>query len=405
MLLQRSLRAALRQAPQACRRAIRSAPTSAAAAKAPAFAVGTGASAAATQASVGLPPAVALALGLSGAAVATTTNCEGDYLRRNFVADAAAKALPAVVNLTSDVQKGWVRGMSAGSGFIVRADGLVVTNAHVVQHARGGKVVVTLADGRKLRGRVLALDAASDLAVVQCEVPKHSGRARELRSSTAGRLLDCVGEAFAQLPVAELGSSASLRPGDFVVALGSPLNLSNSVTSGIVSNVHRHGSELGNVQSRAEYLQTDAAINQGNSGGPLVDLDGKVVGINTMKAAAADGISFAIPIDVAWAVVRQLLQHGAVKRPYVGIQMRALPLKGGVEVVQVAPDSPAERAGLRAGDRLVAMRGERIRDVADVLARLALRADVLDVTVARPDVDGSYRNATLVEARVVPEER
>ena len=296
---------------------------------------------------------------------------------------AAAKALPAVVNLTSDVQKGWVRGMSAGSGFIVRADGLVVTNAHVVQHARGGKVVVTLADGRKLRGRVLALDAASDLAVVQCEVPKHTQ----------------------SLPVAELGSSAALRPGDFVVALGSPLNLSNSVTSGIVSNVHRHGSELGNVQSRAEYLQTDAAINQGNSGGPLVDLDGKVVGINTMKAAAADGISFAIPIDVAWAVVRQLLQHGAVKRPYVGIQMRALPLKGGVEVVQVAPDSPAERAGLRAGDRLVAMRGERIRDVADVLARLALRADVLDVTVARPDVDGSYRNATLVEARVVPEER
>ena len=383
MLLQRSLRAALRQAPRAWRSATRSAPTAAAAAKAPAFAVGTGASVAATQTSVGLPPAVALALGLSGAAVATTTNCEGDYLRRNFVADAAAKALPAVVNLTSDVQKGWVRGMSAGSGFIVRADGLVVTNAHVVQHARGGKVVVTLADGRKLRGRVLALDAASDLAVVQCEVPKHTQ----------------------SLPVAELGSSAALRPGDFVVALGSPLNLSNSVTSGIVSNVHRHGSELGNVQSRAEYLQTDAAINQGNSGGPLVDLDGKVVGINTMKAAAADGISFAIPIDVAWAVVRQLLQHGAVKRPYVGIQMRALPLKGGVEVVQVAPDSPAERAGLRAGDRLVAMRGERIRDVADVLARLALRADVLDVTVARPDVDGSYRNATLVEARVVPEER
>ena len=100
------------------------------------------------------------------------------------MADAAAKALPAVVNLTSDVQKGWVRGMSAGSGFIVRADGLVVTNAHVVQHARGGKVVVTLADGRKLRGRVLALDAASDLAVVQCEVPKHTQ----------------------SLPVAELGS-------------------------------------------------------------------------------------------------------------------------------------------------------------------------------------------------------
>ena len=362
MLLSRSLRAALRQAPRACRAIRSAAPTAAAAAKAPAF---------------------ALTLGLSGAAVAATTNCDGDYLRRNFVADAAAKALPAVVNLTSDVQKGWVRGMSAGSGFIVRADGLVVTNAHVVQHARGGKVVVTLSDGRKLRGRVLALDAASDLAVVQCEVPKHTQ----------------------SLPVAELGSSASLRPGDFVVALGSPLNLSNSVTSGIVSNVHRHGSELGNVQSRAEYLQTDAAINQGNSGGPLVDLDGKVVGINTMKAAAADGISFAIPIDVAWAVVRQLLQHGAVKRPYVGIQMRALPLKGGVEVVQVAPESPAERAGLRAGDRLVAMRGERIRDVADVLARLALRADVLDVTVARPDVDGSYRNATLVEARVVPEER
>ena len=112
----------------------------------------------------------------------------------------------------------------------------------------------------------------------------------------------------------KIGSSGALRPGELVIALGSPLNLPNSVTAGVVSAVARCGAELG-MGSQSEYIQTDAAINIGNSGGPLVDLDGRVVGINTMKAQGVDGVSFAIPIDAGWHVVRQLLEHGKVKAP------------------------------------------------------------------------------------------
>lgn len=280
--------------------------------------------------------------------------------------------MPAVVNITSAVAGfgGLRRGVSTGSGFVAREDGLVVTNAHVV--AGGGDVVVTMADGRKFRGRVVAADAECDIALVQM-------------AGVSG------------LATAAIGSSSSLRPGDFVVALGSPLNLSNSVTAGIVSNVARHGSEIGAASSRAEYLQTDAAINSGNSGGPLVDLDGKVIGINTMKAARADGISFAIPIDVAWAVVRALLAHGRVPRPYIGIKMQGH-RGGGVTVVAVAPDSPADRAGLRPGDAVVAFDGGRVRTIADVLAKIALEPGrQVRVTLRRPTPDGG---AALLDATI-----
>lgn len=180
---------------------------------------------------------------------------------------AVAFGVRSATKLSQTVQQhtflGVQQGMSAGSGFIVREDGLVVTNAHVVAH--GGNIRVNLNDGRQMRARLLAADRTSDVALLQIEHAK-------------------------DLPVAKIGSSSRLHPGDFVVALGSPLNLSNSVTCGIVSAVARHGSEIGIVQHRAEYIQTDASINVGNSGGPLIDLDGKVIGINTMKAQSADGI-------------------------------------------------------------------------------------------------------------------
>ena len=329
---------------------------------------------ASSRAAPALPFGLGLGLAASGSAAAVCLGlpeAEGDGraspLHRNFIADAAAAALPAVVNISAEVSSRFgARGVSTGSGFVVSEDGLIVTNAHVVAGARGGQVRVTSSDGRTFHARVVAADAASDIAVVRAAT-------RALR------------------PI-KIGSSSALRPGDFVVALGSPLNLSNSVTAGIVSNVARHGSELGRGQSRAEYIQTDAAINQGNSGGPLVDLDGKVIGINTMKAGGADGISFAIPIDIAWAVVRALLQHGSVARPYIGIKMQGRRDDSGVLVVQVAPDSPAERAGLRAGDVILAFNGERVRTIPDVLAKIALKPGGVTVTLRR---DSELLDATI----------
>ncbi|KAJ1457916.1 trypsin-like cysteine/serine peptidase domain-containing protein [Pelagophyceae sp. CCMP2097] len=268
-------------------------------------------------------------------------------LHRNYIADAAEKALPAVVNITSQFSQsyfGVVRtGRSAGSGFIVREDGLVVTNAHVVAHGLA-RIIVTLHDGRKFRASVVASDAQSDVALLQLEAAK-------------------------DLRIAKIGSSSRLRPGDFVLALGSPLNLPNSVTFGIVSAVARHGSEIGIVTRRSEYIQTDAAINVGNSGGPLVDLDGQVIGINTMKAVRADGISFAIPIDTAWQVVRRLVKHGRVARPFIGIKMMASSA-GKVVVVEVMPGSPAEKADLQPGDAVVEFNGLPVKDVPDVLAQI-----------------------------------
>jgi HtrA serine peptidase 2 len=182
------------------------------------------------------------------------------FLTQNFIADAAEIASASVVNIVN------VEGGSAGSGFSVSTDGFVVTNAHVVATASRSPLVITFWDGRKKFGTVHALDTSSDLAVV--------------------KLRDVTGEI---LPVAEIGSSSRLRAGEFVIALGSPMLLQNSVTFGIVSATARHGSDLGISKSRSDYIQIDAAINQGNSGGPLVNVNGEVIGINTMKLAGGAG--------------------------------------------------------------------------------------------------------------------
>lgn len=243
-------------------------------------------------------------------------------LSRNFVADVVEVCAPAVVNIVcvSATLYGQMAA-SSGSGFIVTKDGYIVTNAHVVAGSVDGKVVITMKDGRKKPGMVHSLDLTSDLAIVKIDAMY-------------------VDEA---LPIIPYGLSSKVRAGEFVIAIGSPMLLQNSASLGIVSATARHASELGISNNRSEYIQTDAAINMGNSGGPLVNLDGEVIGINTMKVKGVDGISFAIPIDIASQIIKQLLQHKRVIRPFVGLKM--------ANVVSTQQEAEKSRSFFRSGRR------------------------------------------------------
>lgn len=213
---------------------------------------------------------------------------------RYFIADAVERAAGSVVKITCVKDSQWYSFEEGGSGFIFDATS-ILTNAHVVQGAK--RLTVTLRDGTELAGKVESLDALSDVAIVRVDSPN-------------------------TLPAATLGNSSELRVGEWVVAMGSPGgHLKDSVTVGIVSALLRASSELGMSARRMTYIQTDAAINHGNSGGPIVNAEGEVVGISTMKAAHLDGVGFAIPIDLAMDMVRQMRTHGKVLRPYLGLKM------------------------------------------------------------------------------------
>lgn len=244
---------------------------------------------------------------------------------------------------------------SAGSGVIVDARrGYVLTNAHVVDHATG--ITVTLQDGRRLAARLVGIDPPSDIAVVK---------------------IDARG-----LTQIRLGDSARLAVGDFVVAIGNPFGLPHSVTSGIVSGLKRSGFSPDGYES---YIQTDASINPGNSGGALVDLEGDLIGINTaILSGSGDniGIGFAIPVNIARRVMRQLIEYGAVERGQLGLSIYAVtpevarPLglhraRGGL-VAQVIPGSPAEKAGVRAGDVVTAIDGHVIESNTDLRNAIGL---------------------------------
>jgi HtrA serine peptidase 2 len=214
---------------------------------------------------------------------------------RYFIADAVEKAAGSVVKITCEKESHWYTIEEGGSGFIFDENS-ILTNAHVVQGAK--RLTVTLRDGTELPGQVECLDSLSDVAIVRVDAASN------------------------KLPQAKLGSSGDLRVGEWVVAMGSPGgHLKDSVTLGIVSALLRASSELGMSARRMTYIQTDAAINHGNSGGPIVNTEGQVVGISTMKAAHLDGVGFAIPIDLAMDMVRQMRAHGKVLRPYLGLKM------------------------------------------------------------------------------------
>lgn len=302
---------------------------------------------------------------------------------RSFVAQAVAKTGPAVVRLDTErtvanqlspffedpffrdffgnmpqqmPQERQVQGQ--GSGFIIDSSGMILTNAHVVDQA--DRVTVTLQDGREFPGEVLGTDRVTDLAVVK------------------------IRERVPNLPVAPLGDSAQVVVGDWAIAVGSPGGLNNTVTLGIISTLDRSSAKVGIPDKRVNFLQTDAAINPGNSGGPLLNERGEVIGINTAIRANATGIGFAIPINKAKELKDTLASGREVPHPFVGIQMVdlspemakrnndnpnstvLLPEVKGVLVMQVLPNTPAERGGIRRGDVITEIDGRPIETSEEV---------------------------------------
>jgi S1-C subfamily serine protease len=266
------------------------------------------------------------------------------------------RARPAVVNIRVRAQVATPFGVfpqeGQGSGVIVRADGLILTNNHVVQGAQ--EINATLLSGKTLRGRVLGADRFSDLAVVKVESPQ-------------------------RLPVVDMGSSSALQVGQQAVAIGNPFGLGNTVTVGVVSALNR------TIQAGPDFvvenlIQTDAAINPGNSGGALLDSSGRLIGINTAIIQDAQGIGFAVPVDTARLIMDQIVAQGKVVRPAIGVTIRAeidpdtaraygLPIDYGV-VVAPQPGSPAERAGVKANDIIVAIDGRQIKNISEMRREL-----------------------------------
>jgi Do/DeqQ family serine protease len=245
--------------------------------------------------------------------------------------------------------------VSAGSGVIVDAQaGLVLTNHHVIKEAQ--QIVVTLKDGRELQAKLLGSDAGTDIALLKVEPDG--------------------------LAAAEFGDSDALRVGDYVLAIGNPFGIGQTVTSGIVSALGRTGLSM---EGYEDFIQTDASINPGNSGGALVDLRGRLIGINTAIIGPAGGnvgIGFAVPSNMARAVMEQLVKYGEVRRGVVGLTTqeinpelaRALGLADahGAVVVEIAAGSPAAKAGLRVGDVIVAVNGRKVRGSADLRNQVGL---------------------------------
>ncbi len=259
---------------------------------------------------------------------------------------------------------GIVRG--GGSGVILRPDGYILTNNHVVREA--SRIDVRLKNGKSFPATLVGADSATDLAMLKID-------ARDL-------------------PQAEFASSDKARVGQFVMAIGSPFGLDYSVTTGVLSAKGRGGIGANEIE---DYLQTDASINPGNSGGPLVDLQGRVLGINTMIIGRGSGIGFAIPSEIAQRVARQLIENGTVKRAWLGVAFQEITpelaahfggsFDGGALINAVVPQGPADKAGLQAGDVITAIGGQKIREGHDLL-RTILRHGVgepLSLEVHRSD--------------------
>lgn len=330
-----------------------------------------------------------LSLGLGSLAVPPTGLAQREpIIPESFVTEAARRAGPAVVRIdtvrTVTVGRLPPQGLGhpffdqffdqffengpssrqrtqreQGTGVVFAEEGLILTNAHVVE--RSDQVEVRLTDGRTLAGTVVGLDSVTDLAVVRVTSPT-------------------------PLPVAPLGDSDAVEVGDWAIAVGNPFGLDNTVTMGIISNRNRNISKLGITDKRLELIQTDAAINPGNSGGPLLNAAGEVIGINTLvRSGPGAGLGFAIPINRARSIAEELIRTGKVSHAMVGVGLRPLtpelarefnrnsdrgfrlPERQGVLVANVLPLSPAEQAGLRTGDVILAAEGTKVTNPEELL--------------------------------------
>ena len=294
-----------------------------------------------------------------------------DRVSDGHLLDAYSQAVTAAVDLVSpavvhiavtqdrvDPRSGQAM-QASGSGFIFTSDGYALTNSHVVHGAKA--VQVSLLDGDRFEAVLVGDDPETDLAVIKIEAPK-------------------------LLPAAALGSSKNLRPGQVAIAIGTPYGFEFSVTAGVVSALGRSlraqsGRLIDNV------IQTDAALNPGNSGGPLINSRGEVIGVNTAMILPAQGICFAVPVDTAIFVTERLLRDGTIRRAYIGVGGQTAPLHSrigrfhglaastGVLVIRVEPKSPAEAAGLREGDVIVKF-GEQVVSSVDDLQRLLTEREI-----------------------------
>lgn len=303
------------------------------------------------------------------------------------VTSAVERISPSVVHIEVHQTAGRTRSgeprerQGGGSGFVFTPDGLILTNSHVVHEA--ARIAVTLSDGRHMPASLIGEDPASDLAVVRVDEPG--------------------------LVSAELGDSQKLRVGQIAIAIGAPYGFQSSVTAGVVSAL---GRSLRSYSGRLidDVIQTDAALNPGNSGGPLVDSRGRVVGVNTATILPAQGICFAIGINTAKFVASRLLRDGRLRRSYVGISGQTVPIhrrvvrfydlpkETGALVLAVEENSPAKRSGLQSGDIVIALEGQPVAGVDD-LHRL-----LTEVRVGVSCALAVLRWTEKLELKVVPEE-
>jgi S1-C subfamily serine protease len=271
----------------------------------------------------------------------------------------------------------------SGSGFIFTPDGFILTNSHVVHGA--DKLNVVMQNGERFRADLIGSDPDTDLAVVRVDAP---GAA----------------------PTVRFGSSAALKVGQLAIAIGNPLGFQTTVTAGVISAV---GRSLRSTSGRLidDVIQTDAALNPGNSGGPLVNSRGEVIGVNTATILQAQGLCFAIAIDTAKFVAGRLIRDGRIRRSYIGLAGQNVPVlrqivrhynlpnAGGVLVVSMDPDSPARRAGLEEGDTIIEFAGEKVEGI-DELHRL-----LTEETVGVKRSIKVIRRTALLEFEIVPLER